>query len=248
LIQAFPAALSHTNDQGQLPIHSAAWNNHSMPFVTLLVEEGVKLNVGGEGNRGGLLVEDPYSNHNPKHNVLQLLVNAKSDEDPATCDLTYLQVLKELRESNLLRKEDIKEYSMLYSSCFSGAKERFKYLVDCDPQALKESVYNGKPLIHAVIDSIFRGIDEFAMMVKAGHEHFPEDTDLGFLFKKDENGKTACESAFANYGKEETTKIILECIPEESNPHPIFRHIVKAFVVGELGANTGGTKRTRNST
>jgi len=59
LIEAFPAALSHTNDKGQLPIHSAMWNTHSMQFVALLAEEGVKLNVGGEGNRGGLLVEDP---------------------------------------------------------------------------------------------------------------------------------------------------------------------------------------------
>jgi len=59
-------------------------------------------------------------------------------------------------------------------------------LVDCDPQALRESVYYGKPIIHAVIASNGRGIESFATrMVKAGgwtqeatsNKHFPEDTD-----------------------------------------------------------------------
>ena len=218
-----------------------------MLFVPLLVEEGAKLNVGGEGSRGGLLVEDPYSTSNPKTNVLQLLANMKDDIDPAAADLARLQGLKELRESNLLRKKDIKQYNLLFWSCrYSGIQERFKYLVHWDPQALKESVYNGKPLIHGVIDHNCRGIESFAMMVKAGHEHFAEDKDLGFLFKMNENGKTACESALAKYGKEETMQIILECIPEESN-HPIFRNIVKAFAGGDLGATAGGRKRRRST-
>jgi len=56
-----------------------------------------------------LLNEDPCSNVNPKRNALQLhvLVHLKNDNDPVTWDLACLLMLKELRESNLLCKEDI---------------------------------------------------------------------------------------------------------------------------------------------
>jgi len=47
-------------------------STRSLPFLLLLAEEGVKLEVGGEGERGGLLVEDP-TEPDDSLNVLQLL-------------------------------------------------------------------------------------------------------------------------------------------------------------------------------
>ena len=91
VIKAFPAALSRLDDDEGLllPIQSAACFSLSFPFVPLLAEEGGKLKVGGEGKRGGLLVEDPvYS-----VNVLQELSAFKAN------DAVFLDVIKNLRET-----------------------------------------------------------------------------------------------------------------------------------------------------
>jgi len=84
VINAFPSALSLLDDAGRLLIHVAACFNRPVSFVPLLAEEGVKLNVGGEGKRGGLLVEDPNSPHG--FNVLQYLASV--------IDYLYLDVIK----------------------------------------------------------------------------------------------------------------------------------------------------------
>ena len=49
----------------------------SIPFIPFLAEQGVKFNVGGEGNRGGLLLKDPHSN---KH-ILQALTGLKKNSN-----------------------------------------------------------------------------------------------------------------------------------------------------------------------
>jgi len=113
-----------------LPIFGAAWElngRKSISFVPLLAEEGLKLNIGGEGQRGGLLVEDDARN-----NVLQQVANAFYFEDSIlhdAFDSRCLDALKRLRESDLLKKEDIRQYDLLVHSCTKKAKQRFDYLV-----------------------------------------------------------------------------------------------------------------------
>ena len=58
LIETSPAALHILMIKGSSRFILQC-GTQSRPFVPLLAEEGAKLNVGGEGNRGGLLVEDP---------------------------------------------------------------------------------------------------------------------------------------------------------------------------------------------
>jgi len=205
VINLFPESLSHINSEGQLPIHAAVWYEKSVPFVSLLVEEGVKLKVGGEGKRGGLLVVDPSSSLNL--NVLQRLVNM-ADDDTAS-DSVLLDVLKILRESNLLFKEDIQQYDLSYWSCNPTSNTRFECLVDWDPEALKDCNDTGYPLIHNAAGG---GIEDFVTALNAGLKHFPEE--LGFLFHKHRDGKSACERAFDKHGKDETLKIIQDHIQE----------------------------------
>jgi len=76
---------------------------HSVP---LLAEEGVKLEVGGEGKRGGLLVEDPNSSN--ELNLLQILADS-------TDVASMLVAMTKFRESKLFRKEDVTQYQLLYS-------------------------------------------------------------------------------------------------------------------------------------
>ena len=84
---------------------------------------------------------------------------------------------------------------------------------------MKNSIFEGIPILH-----VCGYIAKFAMMLKAGMKHYPEH--LGFLFRKNSDGKTACETAFTKYGKDETFKAIQECIPADAD-HPILHHVTK---------------------
>ena len=125
-----------------------------------------------------------------------------------------LDALEKLRESKLFVKEDVPQHQLLYWSRHPLLKDRFDYLVALDPEALKKTEYRDEPIFpHAAIRRL--GIESFAMILKAGMKHYPEH--LGFLFRKNSDGKTACELAFEKYGKDETFDIIQECIPADKD-------------------------------
>ena len=138
----------------------------------------------------------------------------------------FLDVIKKLRESKLFLKEDVVQYQLLFWSCRPSAKERFDYFVAWDPEALEKTEYNDEPLIHAVINNW--SIESFVMVINAGMKHYPEH--LGFLFRKNSDGKTACELAFEKYGKDETFEVIQECIPADKDKYPILHHAIKRAV------------------
>jgi hypothetical protein len=70
-------------------------------------------------------------------------------------DLLYLDVMKQLRESKLLLREDIRDYDILYWACDPYAPMRFEYLIDWCPEGLKTHRHEGLPLIHAIIPLSF---------------------------------------------------------------------------------------------
>ena len=61
LVQCVPTALSCEDDYHRLPIHNAIENSGGVSLIPMLIEEGRKHNVRGEGMRGGLLRKDPFS-------------------------------------------------------------------------------------------------------------------------------------------------------------------------------------------
>ena len=102
-----------------LPIQAAALfheERNTFSFIPLLAEEGDKLNVGGEGQRGGLLAEYAEGltalqiDFNDVGNVLQILAGHCSYYDSFCLDL-----LKRLRQSQLLKKENVRQYDLLFS-------------------------------------------------------------------------------------------------------------------------------------
>jgi hypothetical protein len=221
MVAVVPLALSHPNKKGQLPIHLAAWGPRSVGYIPLLAKEGITHQVGGHDNRGGLLVGDPRDND--RETVLQLLTNLTIDTNPVPYDTACRNTMMELRESNLLLKEDIQEYDLLYYACHPGAQLRFDYFVDWDAQGLKNRQVGGLPIIHARIKE--DTIECFQVFLKAALNHYPQD--LGLLFQQDNDGQTACERAFDKYGKDETMKAIRECIPFDDPKLPILHHVVK---------------------
>ena len=222
MIAVVPKSLSHTNKKGQLPIQSAAWSRSSVEYIPLLAKEGITHQVGGHDNRGGLLVGDPHDSD--RRNVLQLLAAMWNYTIPVATDTGHPNTMMELRQSNLLRKEDIQEYDLLYHACHLRAQLSFAYFIDWDAQGLKNHQVGGLPIIHALI-KYREGIECFQVFFKAALNHYPQD--LGLLFQKDNAGATACDRAFDKYGKDETMKAIGECIPFDDPKLPILHHVVK---------------------
>jgi hypothetical protein len=199
-----------------LPIQSAVWDyedgnaynaNKAVSFIPLLAEEGFKLNVGGDGIRGGLLCEI-----DDKNNVLQIVVEAGWDLEAGDwhdLDSVCLDVMKRLRKMDLLKKEDIKEYGLLKCSMYSWAlaEQRFDYLVDWDPKAFKEICISELPW--CVVQSGVADV-HFEVAFNAGIKYFPQH--IGNLALRYISGHKGKED------KDEAWEMIQDCL-DEADPN-----------------------------
>ena len=224
LIHEFPSCLECKNDDGQLPIQSAAWDEHSVGYIPLLADQGIKYNVGGDDERGGLLLEDPREDSEDL-NVLQVLADMRDNRNPIPCDTKYLNIMTDLRAMNLLVKNDIKDHDLLFWACASTNKLRFEYLDGWSQDGLKTHTYDGLPIFHSIIihNDITNGA--FRTFLEASMQRHPQDA--GLLFQKDQDSKTAFEYAFDEYGKEETFNILTDLIPPDAPQFPILHHVAK---------------------
>jgi hypothetical protein len=143
IIDNVPSSLSYKNKNkfDWLPISLAALSKESVHYVPLLAKEGVKHDVGGDDARGVLLSD---------FNLLELLAYRGHSRENA--DPLYLDVMKKLRKSKLLLREDIQDYKLLYWACNPETPMRFEYLAGLCPEGLKTQQYAGLPVIHAIID------------------------------------------------------------------------------------------------
>ena len=113
----------------------------------------------------------------------------------------------------LLKKEDLREQQLLYFSCTKNSVERFRYLVDWDPDALLKTWVEGKPLIHQ-LDNVK---EDFSLALEIGFRYHPSMG--GVLFVKDDEGVTALEDA------EEETMDMLHELLSPNRDFPILHHI-----------------------
>jgi hypothetical protein len=212
IIDNVPSSLSLEGVNGWFPINSAVENEESVHYVPLLAKEGVKHNVGGDDARGGLLGD---------FNLLEVL--AYEGDNSETADPLYLDVMKKLRESKLLLREDIQDHGLLFVACAPYTAMRFEYFAGWCPEGLKTHQLDGLPLIHGIIDEL--EIECFSTFLKAALRYHPND--LGFLFLKNKKGQTACERAFKNYGNDKTMSAIGDLIPFDDPKVPILHHVAK---------------------
>ena len=223
MISASPSSLCYKDFVGDLPIHTASYNTESLPYVPLLAMEGMKHNVGGEVGRGGLLVPNEDGD-----SPLKIFMTFNSDKK------TFVDVMKELKEANLFRREDIKNHDLLYWSAYESYKQQFKLKFLCDwcPEGLKDHRYNSLPIIHAVIKNM--SIKSFVKFLKVSFKH--HEKEAGLLFQtvndrrshiNDRSTITACRRAFNEYGKEKTMKVISKYIPLDNPQLPILHYVAK---------------------
>lgn len=96
-----------------------------------------------------------------------------------------LDILKDLRESSILTVQDIGEHSFLsFATESEVSRQRFEYLSNLDPEALKMTHDDGTPFFHLVGYS--------KMCLCAALKYFPNE--LGLLFQWDRKGITTLES------------------------------------------------------
>lgn len=102
LIEACPKALLYKKD-GKTPIEQAATRSQgALEYIPLFAQVAKQHKVFEESLRGGLVVDSDQDS-----NVLVSL--AKGTDDEETC----LSVFESLKECNLMKKDDIKKYSLL---------------------------------------------------------------------------------------------------------------------------------------
>ena len=232
IIDTFPEALSHKDRNGHFPIQNASLSLRRVSFLPILAQEGNHSNVGGEGNRGGLLLKSPSaSTKGQSGNLIQTL--SRNITENASEEEKLLQVLRRLKSMGLLHKEDIAKYNLLKPNVVKGfsqheVEQRFDFLASWDPKALKEANETGIPLLNYIASSKNspRRKKMFGLFLKASMKHFPQE--LGLLFQK-HNQVSAFEAALVNYGQHETMKIIQSSIPpSDTCPHehpPKYAHV-----------------------
>ena len=132
-----------------------------------------------------------------------------------------LEMLKWMMKREVLRKEDIQENNLLVESCCasdSHGEERFRFLVEWNPQALKVSDHRSilhDLLGHRLIDRN-EALSRFKIALRATMKYYADE--LGFLFQKynPADKTTVVEKAYTEFGKEATWKIVEDCLEENS--------------------------------
>lgn len=148
ILKFFPQVLSEEHDQ--VDGHALVWqagtsdgqcNLKAVQFIPLFAELGISFNSFEDDERGGLITDGC--------NLLEsLCINDRTDRYneklQQRVDGTFLNVLQELRKKNLFQKKDIREYELVNMLCDQKLLpiERFRYLVDWDPNSLIPGMNN----------------------------------------------------------------------------------------------------------
>ena len=241
IIEYIPESLAEYDPNGTIAIVNVChlwcrYHNTSAqayPFIPLLAREGLKLC--SQRWRGGLLCK--YLPWDDNNNALQyIFMNDKVEN--SIC----LDIIKRLRSMGLILKNDIRKYKLLLKSCSPQTLNRFHYLLEWDPGALKHtsrncnynlygghggnnnnndsnndsnSNSNGEIYFLNTIASI-RDIEYFEIALNATLKYFPYELGLLLLestCSRHEHG-TAYGIAIARYGEKKAWNIVTKCIDE----------------------------------
>ncbi len=233
LIRCFPRILSNSDPEnesvssteGEIPL-LALPSLMSLSCIPLLISEGIKHNLHEGTTRGGLFYTSPRG----KCLMGELSFGDVSDHS------RYLDVIKRLRELDLLKKEDIKDHQLLrssssdyrrYSTSFhvsTGVYNQsiFQYFADWDPSALLQQWQvtpssKGSILHWYLINVPF----DFSLALQSTLRHYPHD--LGLLLLK-HNGDTPYQLRMKLFGNSrEGWRNIQECLDKSDLKHIVLR-------------------------
>ena len=218
-------------------------NWKTVSFIPLVARLSKEFGLFEVEARGGLLCEDNG------RNVLQNLIFSDGserlynydDKHYESIDGKYLQVLIQLRQMDLLKKEDIQRYELLDRLCVSGhgcyfAENRFQFLVEWDPNALTRIRDCGRVQFNFAIYPFGATIRTFQLIFDAGIKYFPKQKGIHMLFRQGigTNGKTPFQIFCEDFGYEQVMKVIEETLIRYSDT-PI--NIVDALITAAIDEN-----------
>ena len=212
-------------------------NYKSAPFIMLFVRLAIEFDQFTEELRGGLLCENINGS-----NVLQSLMSSSNlsfgRDHNRLVDETFLEVLIQLRRIGLLKKEDIRRYGLLnrlLTSNYYFAENRFRFLVEWDPSAVREANNSGSLPLHncnKYNKDNHNFVERFQLVFEYGIRYYPKKIGISLLFKKDSNGITPFQVACSNIAHGITSFQI-------DNSNVGYEDTMKA-IEDSLGNNTAG--------
>jgi hypothetical protein len=186
IIEESPYYLTVKDKRGYLPIFSATCYESSFPtLIPLLAKAGVQYGVGGDGGRGGLLVEN-----NNRENVLN--------------NMTFIGHFDSMKallnaEPPLLIKSDVVKYELIHEAAAGNKIDMMKMMIEMDPAALYGTASSTGVLpIHCT-----RSVDAFRLLLKSAVEYDPKHSSIGGLFAKDNDGIMPIKNIIEDVGTED---------------------------------------------
>ena len=192
-----------------------------LSLIPILADEGMKLNVFGDGMRGGLLCKDSSG-----RTQLWRICKDGGRGGHETSDLRLLDVIKRLREMGLVEKEDIKKYGLLHCyenmSEYQNTSKRFNYFVDWDPSALKQArEFEGSRndttywlLQICPMDWVSK--PSFQLALNATLRHYPYELVQVLLLNKNDKDTGTFQAAKNKFGKQ-ALELFDNCLNAEPN-------------------------------
>ena len=225
IIETCPEFLATEGNDGfkALPIRFFACSTNEevvLTLVPLLAEVGRKHGIGGEEERGGLLVKTSNG-----LNTLQRLAFRESSD--------IMEVLKNANPP-LLLKEDVCNYGLLNLAAARKSFEMIRYMVKLDPSSL---YYNHRKwCIPLYIACCYKKKKDCLKVVeylihKAASYDTSNVTIGGLFYKGTESGKLILDCMIKKYGKDDTWSCIKQALSFTDIPilHKIIQHSPQNF-------------------
>jgi hypothetical protein len=219
-------------------------NLKAVSFIPLVAMLAIEFGWFQEQDRGGLLCQDEVDDGNG-FNVLQNLLRSDettelhNQEHHEAVDDKYFQVLIQLRQMDLLKKEDIQSYNLLHSLYFRChyffTEMRFRFLVEWDPNALTQTdEFRNVPLQDAACNA--SSIKGFQITFENGIKYFPKKKGINLLFHINNGGRTTpFQFACKKYGREKVMEVVEDTLARYSDDTPIT--ITEALAMAAIDEN-----------
>ena len=164
-----------------------------------------------------------------------------TDQNEAV-DGKYAQVLLRLRKMGLLKKEDIQRHRLLIKLCNNYLmyfpEKRFRFLVECDPNALTQTdEHFGYLPLHRIAQN--SSIQGFRTTFEYGILYYPIKKGISLIFKKNINNRTPFQIACNKYGDEEVMRVIEDTLirysSSDNNTPPL--NVMEALITAAIDEN-----------
>ena len=244
IVRVFPGVLTRRH-MAQYPIELLAFarnedrvwqcNVKAVSFIPTFARIATEFDLFTEELRGGLLCEDNDGDNVLQHLVLSSNLSLGRDHNRIV-DETFLKVLIQLRRMGLLKKEDIRTYDLLNRLCLQDyfAEDRFRFLVEWDPTALREAkFFRCLPLHNCNKHNTANhtAVERFRLVFEYGIRYYPKKIGISLLFKKDSYGITPFQIACSNVGYDDTMKAIEDSLRNNTaGPYNVVDALITAAI------------------